>query len=407
MSVSPAEGGQDGSEITINGSGFPGDYSMVTVTIGDEICEVQSINETQITCIPTANQAGVYPIKILVDGLGFALPYGDEDVLFKYQLEVTDIEPDAGTVFGGNLVTFSGVGFPDFNSSLLSEYSRNTFGECFHPSAYVLFDGIPCFIQSSNFTHLSCKPQAHSEESVRVMFIINDVDLVLDDAYEYSSNFTSTVSSVSPATGPVFGGTEVTIYGENFHDDVSVEIGGVACNITSVSNSSITCITMQHSPGKFEVLVFSTEYGVSYLPSFVNDSFEELQITLEQLLLKENKTGNKTGQSLSSLSKNMTSNETGQSLPFLFTWLPTFSYELLVSSLSPRFGSLSGGTRVTITGKGFGEDTVVMETLRGQRCDISSMSYEEINCTMPSTTGNYMIKNTGSHPGKILLLTCT
>src|SRR5204862_5379281 len=64
------------------------------------------------------------------------------------------------------------------------------------------------------------------------------------------------IGSVSPASGPVNGGTSVTIAGGNFAPGATVTIGGTAAtNIVVVNSTSITATTPAHSAGPVAVSV--------------------------------------------------------------------------------------------------------------------------------------------------------
>jgi hypothetical protein len=54
----------------------------------------------------------------------------------------------------------------------------------------------------------------------------------------------STVSAISPTTGPADGGTAVTVTGTNFRGSTAVNFGAVlATDLIVVSDTSITCIS--------------------------------------------------------------------------------------------------------------------------------------------------------------------
>ncbi|MFM8305456.1 MAG: IPT/TIG domain-containing protein [Actinomycetota bacterium] len=65
-----------------------------------------------------------------------------------------------------------------------------------------------------------------------------------------------TVSGVLPTSGPVAGGTSVTISGTGFVAGATVTIGGVACTSVSVTNATtLTCRTGKHAAGVVDVVV--------------------------------------------------------------------------------------------------------------------------------------------------------
>ncbi len=379
-SVEPTKGGQDGSPITITGFGFPNDTDLVIVTIGGKMCTVESINDTDIICVPSQNEAGIYVIEVMIVGFGYVLPEQDgENVYFTYILQVDGINPQLGSVFGGNVVTLTGIGFPMLDDAKFEKYhsSMNEFGLFFHPDAYALFDDLNCFIIASNYTHLSCMPQPHQPETVNVTLTVNSIIISVVDEYEYALSESSVIHNISQTSGKVSGNDSLTIRGVNFIDDVIVTIGRSICDVTEVKTDQIDCITSSHPPGQFEVIVNSQVYGTAYNEGIIDMDLSYFQISLEDLL--EDVT---------------VSNGTSPTDPF-----PTYTYELYVTSTSPKAGSVRGGTEVTITGKGFDKTAVVIEKLGGKECAITSFNDEEIKCVMPSTTNNYTIRNTGVHQG--------
>lgn len=110
-----------------------------------------------------------------------------------------------------------------------------------------------------------------------------------------------TITTISPNSGSINGGTAVTITGTNFVSGATVTFGGTAgTNVTVVSGTSITATTPAHAAGAVNVVV-----------------------------------------SESSGSATLTNGFTYVSSP------PT------VTAVSPNSGSTSGGTAVTITGTNF------------------------------------------------------
>lgn len=380
--VKPPMGGQDGSPIRITGTGFPSDKDLVNVTIDDEICTIQTISDSYIECVPPQHEAGVYTIQVLVSGIGFALPPTDKNNLtFEYSIVVNDFQANSGSVFGGNLVKFQGAGFPHLSKETIRNYSTNQYGRFFHPSVYVLFDDLPCFIKSSNLTTLTCIPQAHVEDTVNVTLSVNGVQLELPNAYTYSVNETMLVDSISPSGSKVTGGDNITLYGRNFESDVTVVIGDSRCDVVSVSRDRVVCTTSPHRPGQFPVVIDSLISGEAIHSSFLSsDELTSHQIPFNAFF-------------------DIDHTEQPMNMSYLSAIYPMYTYELMVTSVTPPTGSLAGGTEVTITGIGFDETTVVMATLTGQQCEISHVSYEEIKCVMPTSEKIETIKNTGVHQG--------
>ncbi len=75
-----------------------------------------------------------------------------------------------------------------------------------------------------------------------------------------------TVTSVSPNSGTINGGTAVTITGTNFASGATVTFGGTAAtNVNVVSSTSITATTPAHAAGTVNVVVTNTNGGVGTL----------------------------------------------------------------------------------------------------------------------------------------------
>ncbi len=70
------------------------------------------------------------------------------------------------------------------------------------------------------------------------------------------------VSEVDPASGPVSGGTEVTITGSGFLVGATVDIGGEASSVEVISETEIKAVTPAHEAGS-EQIVVSDLYGSS------------------------------------------------------------------------------------------------------------------------------------------------
>ncbi len=77
-------------------------------------------------------------------------------------------------------------------------------------------------------------------------------------------------TSFSPCTGSEYDGTSITISGSGFSDDASennVTIGGVACDVTSASESEVVCDVGPGSIGNYTVMVNVLTKGLSAYPN--------------------------------------------------------------------------------------------------------------------------------------------
>lgn len=67
--------------------------------------------------------------------------------------------------------------------------------------------------------------------------------------------FKASLTSLTPATGPAAGGTEITIVGSELDDETSFAIGGVPCtNVVRVDEQTFTATTGAHAAGVVDIV---------------------------------------------------------------------------------------------------------------------------------------------------------
>ena len=85
--------------------------------------------------------------------------------------------------------------------------------------------------------------------------------------------------------------------------------------------------------------------------------------------------------------------------------VPTIDVELSVTNVHPLSGSLQGGTRLTVTGVGFGNDSSVVEVDVGDvMCDIESVVDTEVICLIADSGEVHAVTNLGTHRGTSTLI---
>jgi len=139
------------------------------------------------------------------------------------------------------------------------------------------------------------------------------------------------VYSVSPSSGPVTGGTFVTVTGANFQPLALVTIGGTSCTVSgTVTATSVQCTTAAGIAGPTTVVVVNPD--------------------------------SQNGQKVNG---------------FTYNPLPT------VSSLNPASGPTAGGTLVTVSGADFLNGATV--TVGGANCPVSgAFAADTLYCTTPA-----------------------
>ncbi|XP_038070546.1 fibrocystin-L-like isoform X1 [Patiria miniata] len=134
---------QGGGVLVISGSGFGS--SGASVAIDEVDCAIISQADTEISCTIPEHAPGTFQVILEVSGQGFAEANG---MKFKYELDVTGMFPDRGSVQGDTVVTITGVGF----GSNASDVSVSMGGvECAVDS--VANDSIQCVTTTSETTH--------------------------------------------------------------------------------------------------------------------------------------------------------------------------------------------------------------------------------------------------------------
>ena len=148
---------------------------------------------------------------------------------------LSSVHPDSGPVTGGTQLWLYGTGFD--------------------PNATVTVGGLPC----SNMTWtqasvMSCSVPPHDYGAVSVSVTNPDgQNATLAAAFTYVE---VTVYSVTPDSGPVAGGTRVTVNGLGFAAGSTASFGGSSCSdVVVVDPTTLTCTTSAHVVGDADVVV--------------------------------------------------------------------------------------------------------------------------------------------------------
>jgi hypothetical protein len=108
----------------------------------------------------------------------------------------------------------------------------------------------------TNATTIAATTPAHAVGAVDVTVTNPDTQsATLTNGYTYQAP-APTVTSITPASGPIAGGTNVTISGTNFVTGATVTIGGTAATGVAVTNATtITATVAAHAVGAANVTV--------------------------------------------------------------------------------------------------------------------------------------------------------
>ncbi|WP_161490891.1 MULTISPECIES: IPT/TIG domain-containing protein [unclassified Ensifer] len=322
---------------------------------------------------------------------------------------ITSVSPTSGTTVGGTSVVIAGTNFSTTTTSNV-----------------VKFGTANATVTAANATQLTVTTPAGSAGAVDVSVTVNSQTATLSNAYTYVVP-APTITSVSPASGSIAGGTSITITGTNLTGATDVTVGGAAAgNVTVVSDTQVAATTPAGAVGAADVAVTTptgsgTATGAfTYVPlpaptvslsaSLTNPTFAT-PVTFTATLsggasptgtvtFKDGTTTLGTGtisgvtatyststlaignHSITAEYGGDTNNATAASAPVSVTVAqaaPT------ITSVSPASGSMAGGTSITITGTNLTGATDV--TVGGAAAgNVTVASDTQVTATTPAGT---------------------
>ncbi|KAB1257904.1 Fibrocystin-L [Camelus dromedarius] len=323
--------------LTIKGYNFENELTQnMEVYVGGKACQVLHWNFTDVRCLLPKLSPGKHDIYVEVRNWGFASTRDKLNASIRYILEVTNMFPQKGSLYGGTEITIMGLGF----STIPAE---NT----------VLLGSFPCNVTSSSENVIKCI--LHSTGNV--FRITNDGEDSGSFSYQFTSPgihyyssgyvdearsiFLQGVINVLPAETrhvPLHlfvGGSEAT-YAPGKKVTYGVTIGSYPCVVEESSNNFIVC----HIDSQNSMVV-----GIR----------EIVRLTVYNL-----------GTAINTLS-----NEFDRR----FVLLPNIDMVL------PNAGSTTGMTKVTVKGSGFAGPSAGVRVLMGHSpCSILSVNYTAIEC---------------------------
>jgi len=235
-----------GTVVTITGTDF---QSGATVTFGQSpATAVVFSSATQLLATTPAHAQGIVDVIVRNPDTQSAPVSGG----FTYQPvpapTISGLQPTSGPTVGGTLVRIAGANFL--------------------AAATVSFGGEPATpVTVTSSTQIDTVTPAHAAGVVDVWVTNLDSQLAT-----LASGFTyvlppPTISGISPTTGPIGGGTVVTITGANFQNGATVTFAGVAATSATVNSSTqIAATTPAHAAGTAAVNVTNPDAQSATLP---------------------------------------------------------------------------------------------------------------------------------------------
>jgi phosphatidylserine/phosphatidylglycerophosphate/cardiolipin synthase-like enzyme len=187
---------------------------------------------------------------------------------------VSSVSPTSGPTSGGTSVTISGGNFTN--------------------GATVSFAGVAATnVNVASASTITATTPSHAAGAVNVTVTNPDTQSVtLTNGFTYNAPPPSapTISSVTPNSGTVAGGTSVTIAGTNFVTGATLTFGGTAATNVNVANATtITATTPAHAAGAVNVTVTNPDTqsatltnGFTYTSASTLPSFGHVFLVVEE-----------------------------------------------------------------------------------------------------------------------------
>ena len=248
-----------GDTVTIAGSNLTGS----TVTIGGVPATVVSRGPVSVTATTPGGSAGS-PVDVVVTTpngsatLGAAFTYADAPP----PPSVTGVSPSNGTINGGTQFVVSGTGFRpgavvSFGAPpapVGTGVSAVTMAVTSNASLCGSGVQLPCIIATT-------PPHAVGATDV-VVTNMNPATGVIDTGSGtstltggYTFLLAPAITAVSPSSGTVSGGTQITITGTNFNSGATVTVGNQTATIVTATSTVITAQTPSNIAGTTPVVV--------------------------------------------------------------------------------------------------------------------------------------------------------
>jgi len=234
--VTPSSGPlTGGNTVTITGTGLTG---ATSVTFGGTAGTAVTVgSDTSLTVTAPAHVAGVVDI-VVTTPFGSSVNTAADNYTYSNAPFVLGVSPTTGPTAGGTLVTITGTGFTGATAV--------TFGGTAATS----------FLVTSS-TQITATAPAHTAGTVNVVVTGPDGSSPTGgtgDDFVYGS--APVITAINPASGPIAGGTLVTITGTGFTGATAVKFGATAAtSFTVVSDTQITAASPAQANSVVQVSV--------------------------------------------------------------------------------------------------------------------------------------------------------
>ena len=238
-SVGPNSGpATGGTSVTISGTGFTNSASVSFGGLG--AASVVVVSSTELQAVTPVHGSGTVTVAVTENLHNqSATLSGGFTYIGSTSVGISSASPATGPTSGGTVVTVNGTGF--------QSGAAVAFGSTQSTAVTVV-----------SSTRISAMSPTGSSGTVAITVTDPDAQsATLPSAFTYTS--APSVSSISPNSGPVTGGTTVTILGSGFQSGASVTFGGIAAtSVTLVSSTEIHAVSPVSPAGTISIDVTNT-----------------------------------------------------------------------------------------------------------------------------------------------------
>ncbi|NXI34165.1 PKHD1 protein, partial [Galbula dea] len=312
----------DGSQATVvlRGTGFTEEKPALQVEVNSTTCHILMLNQTEVVCQMKRLPVGVYQVMLLVRPYGFALNSSTGEGIFLR------VEP--------KLVAIQPPTASEMGGQRVTLKGTNLDGV-----NQVLFGSQPCSVveDGRNSTSMQCEvpPRGPEDAAVHVTLIFGYHSTTVTNLFQYDPSLNPAVVSLSRSRSGIAGGQELQIGLSQFASyqgsDIKVQIGGLKAQIQARRSHGVNVTLPALAAGWYKVSVSIN--GIAVAPKSVE---------------------------------------------------PTIQYLSEIFSMEPCCGSFLGGTLLTISGVGFGQNpALVSVSMDRQTCMVTHLTEERVWCLTP------------------------
>lgn len=238
LGLDPAAGPTGGPQVTLSGRNL---YTISAVWFGDQPGYI--IDRTDTTTFVTAPVHPPGVVDVVVQTMGGVSAVGDSSkfTYFAPVPEIWELRRNSGACAGGDVVHILGKG--------LALASAVRFGETNATSFQVIQDG-----------EIVATSPPHAAGTIDVTVTTSGGTSAMNDNSKFLySSVLPTVTGVSPASGSVFGGTNLIITGSGFMHSVDVLFGTrSAADYMVESDTKMVVFFPPHAAGTVDITLVST-----------------------------------------------------------------------------------------------------------------------------------------------------